>query len=292
MEAIATPPPTSTLPVDTTPPVVATPVVTPPSLIGADGKFTPEFAKLYPSLAKYTEPDAAFKGAANLQSMLGNQNRVPVPGPNSTPEEIALFREKTGVPADAKGYELKLPAKLDNKDVPADLMPQASLDKWAERFHKAGIPKAVGNELLSEYLKEAMAAADGINNGMAQAHADAEAGLKKDWGVKYAANLQLAEKAAAAVGITKEVVAADPALANNPNFIRAMVRVGAMMGEDPAAGARGTQPSIQDPNTRIAELRGIMDPTKGYKSSNPQHSAYMQEIQSLLAQKERGAGRG
>lgn len=263
----------------------------PAVLISPEGKFTPDFAKAHPGLAKFSEPSALYKSYESLQSMLGSQNKVPVLNPTSTPEEIALYREKMGVPTDAKGYELKLPAKLDNKDVPTDLMPQASLDKWAERFHKANIPKAVAAELVSEYLRESLTAVDGINNGMAEARQQAETALKTDWGQNYTKNLALAERAAAAVGLTKEMVANDPALANNPNFIRAMVKVGAMMGEDSAAGARGTQPSIANPDVRLAEIRSQMM-TKGYNKNSPVHASLMQEMQTLIGQKEKGAGRG
>lgn len=260
-------------------------------IIGSDGKFSPDFAKSHPKLAaKFTEPSALLKSYQNLEGMLSNQNKVAILNPSSTPEEIALYREKMGVPNDAKGYGLKLPAKIGDKEVPTSLMPQESIDKWAERFHKANIPKATAEALLSEYVQEALTGMDGINTAVQAEKDKAVAALKSEWGPKFDQQVQLANKAAKVLGMSDAEIA-DPAISNHPAFLRVLARAGAMMGEDTAAGARGSQQVIADPQARINEIRATMM-TKGYNKNGPQHAGLLAEMQSLIGKKEQIAGRG
>jgi hypothetical protein len=257
-------------------------------LITADGKFGPGFAKQYPELAKkFSDPSSLLKSHVNLESMIGKQDRVPVPGPHSTPEEIALFRQKMGVPTKPEEYGILKPKELDGKPLPDGLWDDTVMNGYMAKFHELGIPKAQAQALVEYGLKEGMGRVQSLSEIVTQTKADGEKQLKADWGDRYKENLISAERGAAASGLTAEMIANDPMLANNPTFLRAMARIGAMVKETPAAATRGATQTISDPQTRINELQAKMaHPAYKRSADFAHHQEYMSEMRDLISQKE------
>jgi hypothetical protein len=257
-------------------------------VIGADGKWAPDFAKEFPTIAaKYTDPRTALKSMVELNSMLGKQGKVSPITPTSGPEEIAAFRKATGVPDTVEGYAITPIKEVNGKPLPEGAWDDGLIKGYLAEFHRLGVPSSVANELIKYGITKN---AEGIEklNSATQAYVDESmARLKTDWGSSYEANVAMAERGAAVLGVTKEMIQADPMLSSNPTFLRAMKAAGAMIREGQSPGARGGQQSITDPSVRLKELQAQMG-NPNYKKSAAylNHEANMAEMRGLLAQKE------
>ena len=74
-------------------------------------------------------------------------NAVFMPGENATPEEVAAYQEKMGIPKDVSGYELGNPENL-----PEGMKVDDQMKSWfAERAHKLGLTSAQAKELYGEF---------------------------------------------------------------------------------------------------------------------------------------------
>ena len=257
-------------------------------LIGPDGKFSADFAKEFPSLAaKFTDPRAFVKSHQNLEQMLGKQGKVSIPTATSSPEEIAAYRTAAGVPEKPEGYNITEPKDLNGKPIPTGLWDQKEVDAYSAKFHELGIPTSAAEALVKFGMERGLGKFTDINDLVAKSKVEGEAKLKSEWGADYDKYLGLAEKGARVVGLTAEQVAADPMLANNPTFLRAMKAVGIMSGEDTAAGARGGRTTVVSPDVRLKELQAMMG-ARDYKKTSDyiNHDTHLEEFRNLIRQKD------
>lgn len=247
------------------------------SLINERGEFvSPDWAKqmgLPDGFAsKFKTLDGALKSYANLEKSLGSSNKVTIPSENASKEEIALFRSKLGVPESPDGYKIERPEGL-----PDELWGQDRVTSFQTKAHELGLSAKQATE-LAKWQAEHVGGdyKQTLENVAAQREATVTE-LKKDWGNSFEANVALAEKGAAAAGLTPEVLRSTPELSNNPHFIRAMQAVAMKLGEDRGAAAtiRGGSAgsiAINTPEAAQAEISRIrMD--KGHAYNNPQASA-------------------
>lgn len=165
----------------------------------------------------------------NLEKAFNSKKSAPTrPGDDATPEQKAAYwadlRKITGAPEKVEDYGLKAPENLpEGVEWNAELATKA-----ASIAHKYGVPPEALNELVA-LNNENMA---GIVSKSAEAQkAQVEAmvnGLNAEWGADAKTNWQRANRGAIALGIdtTKSE------LANNPEFIKAMLRVDQMLRED------------------------------------------------------------
>lgn len=260
-----------------------------------DGKFKPGWAKNFGAAdtleAKFTDPKALIGSYASLEKMISAKGIIP-PGPNATPADKDAFYKALGRPDKAEDYGVsKAPEKLGDKPFPKELWDQARADGFAKVAHQLGLTKEQAAKLAEFDMQTGMERLGKFNEVQLKAKTDAESELKAEHGDKFPEFLARAERGAAALGLTKEMVANDPALANNPNFIRMAAKVAEMVGEKSAAGARGTQAGNQpDPGTKITEI--MNNPKhpwqRDYKThghSLAQHNEAVQEMKRLFEQK-------
>lgn len=228
---------------------------------------------------KFTTPEALLKSYVAAERMIGNQNKVAVPGPNATPEERAAFFKAIGRPDKPEDYGVKMPDKMpDGKTpFPKELWNEKRATAFAKLAHENGFTKAQV-EVLSKFDIEHGLEAYAAVKGAQKAQIDgAVADLKKAWGADYDANLALAERAAKEIGL---IGADNPELANNPAFIKAMAEVGKRLGEDRAAGARGTSHSQSDPKQQISAI--MNDKAHPYwKAQHPEHANAVKQMAEL-----------
>lgn len=204
--------------------------------------------------AKFKTFEGLAKSYANLEKMLGSQNKVAVPTENSPPEEWESFFQKIGRPHKADEYEMPVPEAL--KDVALD---EKALTEVKAIAHKHGLTKAQMGALSEWYFGSVAQSLETVQAQQVAAKEQAEADLKKEWGNGYAENLLLAERGASVLGLTPEVLKSTPELSNNPHFIRAMNKVAQMTQETPGAGLRneGGAMSINTPAAALAEIAKI-----------------------------------
>lgn len=221
-------------------------------LIGADGKFLPGWSKLLGGTdaleAKFTDPKALVGSYQSLEKLISAKGIIP-PGPNATPEQKAEFFKALGRPDKPEDYGIsKAPEKLGDKPFPKELWDQERATGFSKVAHDIGLTKAQAEALAAFDMTTGQARFEKFNAMQTKAISDAEGALKTEWGPKYAENLALAQKAAKEAG--GDALLAHP-LANDPMFIKAMAKVGSMIVEAPAAGARGTQHQSVNPASEI-----------------------------------------
>ena len=260
------------------------------SFISPDGKLTAGWSKalgltqpadgVNPIEGKFTSVEALAKSYAALEKMNGNQNKVAIPGKDASPEEVAAYRQKMGIPAKPEEYGLKMPEKIGDQPFPKELWNDDVAKSATELFHKLGITKEQAAALAEWNNTQGLAQFSGMKQQQETQIALAMDALKKEWGAHYTDKLATANEAAAVLGLDKST----PHLTNDPAFIRALAKVGEMIGEKPAAGVRGGSHAPADPSARINELRTIM--TKpGYKNTAPGHADRLAELTMLTRQK-------
>jgi len=205
--------------------------------------------------SKFKTVDGALKSYANLEKSLGSSNKVTIPSENASKEEIALFRSKLGVPEKATDYKIEKPAGL-----PDELWGAERVTAYQNKAHEIGLSAKQASE-LAKWQADQLGGDYATNSKALEARRDsAVAELKKDWGNNYDANLALAERGAAAAGISADVLKTNPELSNNPHFIKAMQAVALKLGEDRnAAAIRSTAGglAINSPEAAQAEISKI-----------------------------------
>ena len=136
----------------------------------------------------------AVQSYQNLEKLLGAEKAgrtVVVPGDNATPEELAAFRSRLGVPNDAKSYDIKLPEGVDT----------TFADTAKTWFHDAGLtPKQAENmaQKWTEYMTEGQATVAKAKADKVVAEASA---LDAEWGAAREQNVGLAQRTRQALGI-------------------------------------------------------------------------------------------
>jgi hypothetical protein len=219
--------------------------------------------------SKFKTVDGALKSYANLEKSLGSSNKVTIPSENASKEEVALFRSKLGVPEKATDYKIEKPAGL-----PDELWGAERVTAYQNKAHELGLSAKQASE-LAKWQADQLGDDYATNSKALEARRDsAVAELKKDWGNNYDANLALAERGAAAAGISADVLKTNPELSNNPHFIKAMQAVALKLGEDRhAAAIRSTAGglAINSPEAAQAEISKIRG-DKNHAYNNPSAS--------------------
>jgi hypothetical protein len=241
------------------------------NIVAADKFFAGDTAHLS---KRFTSLGALAKSYVSLERQLSNPNKVAMPGENSTPEEWDAFYAKLGRPEKPEAYDVKAPDSL--KDV---VLNEESMTQFKGLAFKLGLnPKQV-TELSKFYFDTTAKSLESVTAQQTQVKEQAVAALKKEWAGNYDTNLALAKKAAIAVG--GEELLANPTLANDPMFIRAMANVGAKLSEQSLAGGRNGSPAPQDPR---AEAQRILADKKDpyWLPQHPQHAARVEHVRGLF----------
>lgn len=252
------PAPNTTPPAPTPPPSPA-PNTTPPSPtftgelpenwhLALGDKYAPHSAEL----SRYKTMDAVLESLFYHRS----KNGIPIPTPESTPEQIADYRRALGVPEKWEDYAIAAPEKLPEGMVWDEERTSALLQK----AHEIGIPKSAMQQLAAAHTANEVARFTAAQQAEQSAVAEARAALQNEWGSKFdenAGNIRhvlgvLAEKAA--------ILPDDPALkaiANNPAACKILLKVAEMTTEDPTR----TPPAFRDIRSPQARANAIMDGT-------------------------------
>lgn len=265
-------------------------------ILDAQGLFTKGWAKALgapDSLeAKFTDPKALVGSYVNLEKLISAKGIIK-PGANATPAEISAYHQALGAPATPAEYGLAKPdtIKVDGKDVPipAELWNKDDAATASTLFHQLGLTKEQAQALTQFDLQRGLRDKSSFAAMVQKIHDDGVAALKADWkGTAYDQNVKLANDAAAKLGLTPDVLKANPDLANNPLFIRALAKAGEMVLEKPAAGLRGQGSSSLNP---AAEIQAIMnDPAHPWHPHNANknpaaHQAAVKHMTDLFKMK-------
>lgn len=154
------------------------------------GKLQNEAVRTWAEAKGFKDPLAAVESAYNLEKLIGFDKAgktVIVPDDKSTPEQIAAFRTKIGVPEKAESYQLPVP-----EGIPPELATAAS--SW---FLEAGVPVKAAQDVVGKWNALQL---ESLKKEEARFQTQSAADLKKlegEWGNAYDQNLELGRRAAA-----------------------------------------------------------------------------------------------
>lgn len=223
-----------------------------------------------PNINKFESGDALAKGYTELSKMLG-QDKVVLPkeGENYDAQMDELMT-KLGMPENAEGYGLQ---DIDLKEQGIDaVIPVGEFSKVARDLRMT--PTQVQGVL--DYYKE-----DIINNNAQSAEQvndavnTAKVELRKEYGAAYEANMQ------AASGVFKNHFPSleGTDLANNPQFVRDLVKLSknfgeTKLGEAPKGGA-------MSPAEASAEKSKLMNSPAYTNQLDPEHDSVVEKVRTL-----------
>lgn len=219
--------------------------------------------------------DDILKSYRELERLQRDSGRIKVPSEDATPEEKAAYAKAIGVPDDAKGYTIAAPKDDAGNDLPLNT---ALIDRLAQAAHKLGTPKAAFEGLVSDFIQYQMDEAAQVDTEM-QNLADA---LVKSWGAETNAKLAAVDRAAQALGVTREEMIALRNAWGPEKALDRFVKLGEGMAEDVMmTGGKGRfAVSAAEAGAEIERLKKdpAFDPVK-----NPNDKARWERLQSIKA---------
>lgn len=223
------------------------------------------------------------KNYVHAQRMIGSDKLV-LPNERSTPEEIAAFRSKLGVPAKPEEYTFKLPEGLTE-----DKLDKARVDLWRKELHEAGIPKQAAERLLTKYLSEEHGATQAAQAARVKEMEQYELAIKQEFGVKFDEKVNFARLALREFGNDNIVQLLETTgLGSHPEVVKLFASIGEKLGDDRARGTSGTgggnpfaspdlaQAELQSFQRNPENMRAIMD------RSHPNHDNVVEQRRKLF----------
>jgi len=227
------------------------------------------------TLAGIKDVPGMAKMLVSSQKMIG-ADKVVLPGPDATEEDLNAFYTSLGRPAEPKGYELAMPEDFP-KEIPAD---EELLGAFQETAHKIGLQPAQAKQLFDWYNEQTKTAYDKSQTGLTNAKAEAEKFLRDKWGDKYNDNRERSLKAVRAFVSEEDIKKFDETgMGNLPWLVEAFSKIGEAISEDKLAISHISDNSV----TAKAEIDRILgDPNHVYHDKNkPGHVEAVNKVQDL-----------
>lgn len=234
----------------------------------------PEELRADPALASFKDVAALAKSYREAAKMIGGSIRIP--GPNATPEEVAAFRAKLGVPESPDGYQLSAP------DDVKPVLDEGMVTRFKQAAHRLGVPAQAVAGLWQWYLGEIQAQQRGIS----QVTKQVEAQLREEWGdALFERNVALAQRTVREFGGEELIEFLDSTgLGNHPGLIKLLAKVGHLLAED--GHVPGEVAGIMTPEAarqRIAEIMANPEhPYHKQHAGKPGHADAVAEVSRLF----------
>lgn len=226
-----------------------------------------------PSLATIPDVPALAKAFVDTKGLVGKKGVI-LPGEEAKPEDWERFYGDLGRPENPEGYVLEKPASL-----PENFPYSPELETaYRQMAHKAGLTPRQTKALYDDWLKINVDQLQHLETQSTAKKAELEAGLQKDWGAKYEANLTLARQAQRkfAPEGSPELLALDGAMGNDPRLVKLFYNIGQAMGE--AALVTGDTAVSAGDDARRQELMrhpGYLD------IKHPEHKMIVEQVREL-----------
>jgi hypothetical protein len=249
------------------------------AFVNPDGTFTetwknvlPEEIRGEPSLADFKDFGSMAKSFVATKKLVGSDT-VKIPGETATDEEKQAFFAKVGRPEKPEGYELKAPEKMPDGMVYDEQL----ASKVAARAHKEGISKSQLAAIYDEFLGYQTELVAATNKSVQDAYEAASTELKKEYGDKFDAYVESANKAMVAAG-AKELID-KLGLANHPGIVKMFGFFGQKMSQDTLKGPLNGTPAADTQ----AQLSKIVNDTKHpyHDKEAAGHAEAVKEVERL-----------
>jgi hypothetical protein len=235
---------------------------------GWDGKSAAEVA---------LEATKAWKAAEGFVGVPADQIlRMPKDAADE-PGWTAVYN-KLGRPVDAKGYDLTAVKRADGSALDADT------DAFIrERAFKLNLPKDKAAELAQEIVRREDNARIAADVEKQATIATQKSELDKNWGANKAANMFVAQRAAQALGITPETVAALESQLGYDKIMNMFLSIGQKIGEDKFVSntQNGGAPGVMTRDQAMARVVDLKKDTVWVKSYLAGDAAKARELEAL-----------
>lgn len=226
--------------------------------------------KLFIKDKKFNYPEI-LKSYVNAQKMIG-KDKVVLPGKNATDEDWNTFYNKIGRPEVDK-YEVKL---KEGQEVD-----QGFLKKYKEVAHKSGLLPKQAEGLFHWYHEEVEGAQKAVLEQHKQKIEAEQFNLKKEWGVGYDKEVDLAKRALRQFASEEEIAELkESGLTANVKFVKLLNKIGKGLKEDSfkheSAGNFGV--TKEEASRKISEM--YSDKSGPYM--NKQHPGHQLALQEML----------
>jgi hypothetical protein len=236
---------------------------------------TPEVAGYIQNKA-WQSPADMFSSYQNLEKFVGAEKagRAAVIPSDDDVEGWNKFHAKLGRPEQPGGYELPVPDGAD----------KVFSEKASAWFHEAGLSKKAAQHIAAkwnDHVAQVMQAQ--VQEEQTKLQAEHQA-LERDWGAGDAAavNREMARRAAGHLGLDEQAIDALQKVSGFAKTMKALAKVGEMLGERPAVGLGGGNSFALTPEAAQAKKQALMaDKEFREKAMADPNSAQWREIQRL-----------
>lgn len=221
------------------------------------------------------------KSYLHAQRLVG-ADKIVLPTDKSTPEEIAAFRAKIGVPAKPEEYTFKLPEGLKPEGLNKD-----RISAWQKEMHEAGLPKAAADRLLSKYLAEEHSEVTTREAARIKTLEANELTLKQEFGAKFDEKVNNARFAMRTFGNDNLAQLLDSTgMGSNPEVVKFFASIGEKLGDDKARGSGGSNGNIyaspELAQNALNEFNRNPENTKAmFDKNHPNHDSVVSERRKL-----------
>ena len=143
-------------------------------------------------LGRYESPEQIWRKARELEARMSSGEFKTALKPGASTDEVARWRQENGIPSEAKGYKVNLPANV--KDAPKVMEEDKEfLEAFLGSAHQANFTQAQVDTALAGYYAEVDRQERNLTEAEAAAVQKTDQMLKAEWGADYSLNKNLAE---------------------------------------------------------------------------------------------------
>lgn len=249
--------------------------------------------KLLKELNRYTSLENYFKSTRALKQMVHSGEYIKALGEDATPEEVAEYRKKIGVPEDVKGYFDALPEGLKVSEADRPMMEQ-----YYEQALAANMKPAQANAAIGWYYQQMEAVARQQEEADAAFHDEAENELRSEWGQDYAKNRNMVKNllAGAPEGLAARLLNSRTPegrkFADDPDSIRFLAQLAREINPAAAYVSSAGANQGKDVTQRINELTAMSGDRGSEYWKGPNALALQEELGALLEYQAKQQQRG
>ena len=237
------------------------------------------------NIADFTDVDSLAKSYVNLSQLLGKE-KIPVPGPFATDDELNHVYSKLGRPESSDGYELSMNHLSEGQEPNEDIV-----KGFKDASHKMGLAPRQAQGLLDWFNEMQGNQRQTMDQSIEQHRQDSEMELRKEWGASFDAKLKTAVGVVSQFGnqeIFENVILADGTqLGNSPEFAKLMANVGEYInnkiGEDKLEGTKTSNAvTVEDLQEQLAKITAPNSPY--YQKHHVEHDRVVDEALNIREQ--------
>tara|TARA_R100000951_G_scaffold116773_2_gene130671 strand:+ start:11631 stop:12437 length:807 start_codon:yes stop_codon:yes gene_type:complete len=176
-----------------------------------------------PSLADFKDVNGLAKSYVHAQRMVG-ADKIALPTDNSTPDDWNEFYNRLGRP---EKYEITKPELAEGLSYDAPME-----ESMLKLMHESGLTNAQANKLYNGYMDHVQNGHGDLMKGQSMQQQEWRDQLKRDFGMAYDKEIDVAKRAAVEFGGDEFLGWLDESgMGDNPMMVKMMAKIGKQMME-------------------------------------------------------------